>query len=95
MNQHVTLEIKSSCGRVIALYARKRLLTTMNQHMAFQFVWPIACIVALVTTICLLSTIRGLLGLFCKIARLHFHVFSQPKTFWQYDASENLALKKC
>ena len=48
MNQHVALEMTSLFGGVIAQFASKWLLTTMNQNMDFQFAWPIACVVSLV-----------------------------------------------
>ena len=75
VNQHVALEGSSLIGGVIALCASKRLLTTMNQHMAFQMVRPMTCVVA---TVGLLSIIQRLLGKFCKIVCLNFHVF-KPK----------------
>ena len=67
MNQHVVLEMRSSCSGVFALCASKRLLTTKNIHMSFQFAWPIACVVALVATIGLLSISLGPLRMVCKI----------------------------
>ena len=54
---------------------------TMNQHMAFQFAGPIACVVALVATVGLLSFIQRLLGMFCKIVCLHFHIFFSQESF--------------
>ena len=77
MNQHMALEVRSSCGGVIALCASKRLLTTMNQHMVFQIARLIACVVALVTAVELLSiiAIERLLEIFCIIICLHCHVF--------------------
>ena len=80
MNQHVALEMRSLFGRVIALCASKRLLTAMNQHMSFQFAGPIACEVALIAIIGLLSIIKRLLGIFCKIS-FHFNVFFPAKDF--------------
>ena len=68
MSQHVALEMRSSCIGEIALCANKRLLTTMNQHIAFQFAWPFACVVTLVAIVGLLSIIKRLLGMFCKIS---------------------------
>ena len=50
---------------------------TMNQHMAFQFAGPIACVVALVATVGLLSFIQRVLGVFGKITGLHLHFFLQ------------------
>ena len=79
MAQNVALEIRSMFGGVIALCASKRLLTTMNQHMPFQIAWPIACVVALVATVGLLSIIQTLFGILCKFVCLGFHVFFQPK----------------
>ena len=55
--------------------ASKRLLTTMNQHMSFQCARPIACVVALVAIVGLLSVIKRILGMFRKVAPLHFHTF--------------------
>ena len=46
----VALEMRGLFGGVIALCARKRLFTTVNQHMTFQMVRPIACVFALVAT---------------------------------------------
>ena len=80
VNQHMSLEIRCSCGREIALCASKRLLTTMNQHMDFQMARPIACVIALVATEGL-SIIQRLLGMFCKIVCLRFHIFFQRHNF--------------
>ena len=77
VNPHVALEVRSLFGGVITVCASERLLTTMNQHMAFQFARPIACVVALVATVGLLSIIQGLLGNFYKVICLHFHTFLQ------------------
>ena len=82
MSQHVALEMSSLFGRVVAQRASKRLLTTMNQHMAFQIARPTAYVIALVATVGLLSFIKRLFGMFCKILRLHFHVFFQQRIFY-------------
>ena len=79
MNQHVPLEINSVFGGETAQCASKRLLITMNQHMYFQFAGPIACVVALVATVPLLSIIQRLLGTFYKVICLHFHAFFSAK----------------
>ena len=78
MTQYVRLETSFVFSGVIALGASKRLLTTVNQHMAFQSARPITCIVALVATVGLRS--HALLGMFCKIVDLHFH-FSPRLSF--------------
>ena len=75
MDQQVVLELKSSCGGVIAVCASKRLLTTVNQHMAFQMARLTACVVALVAFVVFLSISLGPLALFCTNVRLHFLVF--------------------
>ena len=77
MNQHVALEMTSLFGGVIAQCASKRLLTTMNQNMDFQFARPIAFVVALLATVRLLFIIQGILGKVCKVFSLHFLVFFQ------------------
>ena len=76
MNQHVALDTRFMFGGELAKCASKRGLTNMNQHMAFQFARSIACEVALVAIVGLLSIIQRLLGNFCKIVCLHLHVFS-------------------
>ena len=43
----------------------------------FEVAGPIACVVALVATVRLLSIIQGLLGNFYKVVCLHFHAFFQ------------------
>ena len=57
MHKHVALELRSLVGGVIALCASKRLLTNMDQNMAFQIARPIACVIALVATVGLLPII--------------------------------------
>ena len=75
MNQHVALEMRSFSSGVIALCTSKMLVTTMNQHMAFQTAPSIACVVALVATVGLLSIIQRLLGVIWVGVHLHFHIF--------------------
>ena len=55
MNQHVALEVDFLCGGEIVLCASKGLLTTVYQHMSFQFAGRVACVVALIATVRLLS----------------------------------------
>ena len=77
MNQHMRLEIIGFSAGVIALFATKRLLTAVNQHVAFQMARPITFVVALVATVGLRSI--ALLGMFCKIVNLFFHFFPNAK----------------
>ena len=67
MAKHVSLEMNTLFGRVMTLCARKRLLTTMNPHVAFQFAGRFACVAALVAAV-------GF-GIFFQMICLHFHVF--------------------
>ena len=81
MNQHVALEVDFLCGGEIALCASKGLLTTVYQHMSFQFAGRVACVVALIATVRLLSIIPTLLGIFCKFVTIHVVFFTQANKY--------------
>ena len=49
------LEVTSFCAGVLALFANKGLLSTVNQHVGFQISSCVACVAALVATVGLLS----------------------------------------
>ena len=55
MGSDVPLEGSSCCAREFALFANKGLLSTVNQHVAFQMRSIVACVAALVATVGLLS----------------------------------------
>ena len=57
MTQHVFLQVTSLCAGVVALFANKRLLSTVNQHVGFQIRSLVACVAALVATVGVLSIV--------------------------------------
>ena len=72
-----------------------------STYMSFQTARLIACVVALVATVGLLSIVQSLLGMFCRIVRLHFHTFSAKNLLssvmqgWRITESKiNLQTKK-
>ena len=66
MGSDVPLEVTSCCAGVVALFANKRLFSTVNQHVSFQLRSFDACVAALVATLGLLSMMLN---------RVHFEVF--------------------
>ena len=66
MGSDVPLEGTSFSAGVVALFANKGLLSTVNQHVAFQMRSIVACVAALVATVGLLSMMLN---------RVHFEVF--------------------
>ena len=62
MDQHVCLEVTSCCEGVFALYANKRLFSTVNQHVSFQLcsfdIWVAALIAAVGTLFIMLKHVR-------------------------------------
>ena len=66
MGSYVSLEVTSLFAGVVALFANKRLFSTVNQHVGFQIRSLVACVAALVATVGLLSMM---------LDRVHFEVF--------------------
>ena len=66
MGSDVCLEVTSCCAGVVALFANKRLLSTVNQHVGFQIRSLGAGVAALVATVGFLSMM---------LDRVHFEVF--------------------
>ena len=57
MAAHVCLEVICICAGIIALFANKRLQSTVNQHVDFQMRSFVACVAALVGTVGVLSIV--------------------------------------
>ena len=62
----MTLEFAGMCARVAALFANKRFLSTMNEHMGFQVCSVDACVATLIANVGLLFTM---------LKNVHFEVF--------------------
>ena len=79
MGSDVCLEVTSLSAGVVALFANKRLLSAVNQHVGFQMRSFVACVAALVATVGLLLIMMKLmcflvLGLIVWfVLSLHFH----------------------
>ena len=73
MGSDVCLEVTSCCAGVVALFANKRLLSTVNQHVDFQMRSFVACVAALVATVGLLAIMgkQILFELFSRVFSLH------------------------
>ena len=51
MGSDVPLEVTSLIAGVVALFANKRLLSTVNQHVSFHIWSNVACVAALVAAV--------------------------------------------
>ena len=73
MGSDVPLEDNSLIAGVVALFADKRLFSTVNQHVSFHILSNVACVATLVATVGVLSIVLMHLW-FNSLGHLHLEI---------------------